>query len=211
MYDAVHVHVSTFPFRCNESCASRWCWTWIWKAGICASSVCRKFRQSTLIKLSNVSALKSTNSEYIINGNYTVSASGPYEVAGTTIDYHRFDGNLKETHHPKRSDGVTEWITSDGPLFEPVHLMVEPKLYLPLHAVSILTHLIRFFHNKLIRELNTSICCRHLSHRPRRDLKLTISHLPKTIFRWITSLKPPTRKATRRRRAEGNASSHGKW
>jgi hypothetical protein len=69
-------------------------------------------------------ALKATNGEYIINGNYTVSPSGPYEASGTIFDYHRFDGNLKETHHHKRSDGVTEWITSAGPLFEPIHLMV---------------------------------------------------------------------------------------
>lgn len=69
-------------------------------------------------------ALKATNGEYIINGNYTVSPSGPYEASGTIFDYHRFDGNLKETHHHKRSDGVTEWITSSGPLFEPIHLMV---------------------------------------------------------------------------------------
>lgn len=79
-------------------------------------------------------ALKSTNGEYIINGNYTVSHSGPYDVAGTTIDYHRFDGNLKETHHPKRSDGVTEWITSTGPLFEPIHLMV--RIHLITHKQS---------------------------------------------------------------------------
>jgi hypothetical protein len=45
----------------------------------------------------NVLALKSTNGEYIINGNYTVSPSGTYEITGTTIDYHRFDGNLKDT------------------------------------------------------------------------------------------------------------------
>jgi hypothetical protein len=49
------------------------------------------------------------------------------EITGATIDYHRFDGNLKETHHPKRSDGVTEWITSSGPLFEPIHLMVRQR------------------------------------------------------------------------------------
>lgn len=77
-----------------------------------------------LINSMNISALKSTNGEYIINGNYTVSHSGPYDVAGTTVNYHRFDGNLKETHQPKRSDGVTEWITSPGPLYEPIHLMV---------------------------------------------------------------------------------------
>lgn len=69
-------------------------------------------------------ALKSTDSEYIINGNYTVSPSGSYDVAGSTFEYHRFDGSLKVPHHQKRSDGVTEWITSAGPLFEPVHLMV---------------------------------------------------------------------------------------
>lgn len=69
--------------------------------------------------------MKSSNGEYIINGNYTVSPIGGYDAAGTTIDYHRFDGNLKETHHHKRNDGVTEWITSAGPLFEPIHLMVK--------------------------------------------------------------------------------------
>ncbi|CRK93983.1 CLUMA_CG007508, isoform A [Clunio marinus] len=72
----------------------------------------------------NFLALKSTGGEYIINGNYTVSHSGSYDAAGSTIDYHRFDGSVKDSHHPKRSDGVTEWITSSGPLFEPIHLMV---------------------------------------------------------------------------------------
>lgn len=73
-------------------------------------------------------ALKSTEGEYIINGNYTVSPSGPYEVTGTSFEYHRLDGSLKATHHQKRSDGVTEWITSDGPLFEPIHLMVRIRI-----------------------------------------------------------------------------------
>lgn len=96
----------------------------------CVSGVCQKFTESKLIKFINVSALKSTNGEYIINGNYTVSPSGPYEVAGTTIDYHRFDENLKETHHHKRSDGVTEWVECSGPLFEPIHLMVNMPVML---------------------------------------------------------------------------------
>lgn len=81
-------------------------------------------------------ALRSTNGDYIINGNYTVSPSGPYEVAGTTIFYHRFDGNAKETHQHKRSDGVTEWITGEGPLYEPIYLMV--RLELDSYGMNIL-------------------------------------------------------------------------
>lgn len=93
--------------------------------------------------------MKSTNGDYVINGNYTVSPSGPYEIGGTTVNYHRFDENLKETHHHKRQDGVTEWITSSGPLFEPIHLMVSMfsmiNNFLKFVFISR-----RFFHNKLI-------------------------------------------------------------
>lgn len=62
-----------------------------------------------------------------MNGNYTVSPSGTYEVAGTSMKYHRLEGNTN-IHH-KRNDGVTEWITSLGPLLEPVHIMVCSKIF----------------------------------------------------------------------------------
>lgn len=58
----------------------------------------------------------------MINGNFTASSSGPYEVGGSIFKYHKLDGNANA--HQKRSDGVTEWITGVGPLLEPVHLMV---------------------------------------------------------------------------------------
>ena len=68
-------------------------------------------------------ALKSTDSKYIINGDYSVSENGPYEAAGSIFDYFRVDSS-NTSKIQKRSDGVTEWITSPGPTYEPVHLMV---------------------------------------------------------------------------------------
>lgn len=69
--------------------------------------------------------LKSSDHKYIINGDYTVSMSGPYEIPGTFIDYRRIDGITNGTTPGYRKiEGVTEWITCTGPTTEPLHLMV---------------------------------------------------------------------------------------
>lgn len=78
---------------------------------------------TSISKINFYIALKSAESKFIINGNYTVSPSGPYEVAGTSLRYHKLDGNANAQN--KRNDGVTEWITILGPILEPVHLMVK--------------------------------------------------------------------------------------
>jgi hypothetical protein len=51
-----------------------------------------------------------------------VSQTGSYEAAGSVFEYNRIDSDSNQ--QDKRSDGITEWITSTGPLYEPVHLMV---------------------------------------------------------------------------------------
>lgn len=69
-------------------------------------------------------ALKSTESKFVINGNYTSSPIGTYEIGGTEFEYFRLDEKSKLIGSNVRNDGVTEWITSSGPLFEPVHLLI---------------------------------------------------------------------------------------
>ena len=68
-------------------------------------------------------ALKTT--EFVINGNYTASSNGKYELGGAEFEYNRIDDKSGDNWKiPKRTDGVKEWITSAGPLFEPVHLLI---------------------------------------------------------------------------------------
>lgn len=55
--------------------------------------------------------------DFVFNGENRMSESRSYEAAGTTFDYHRIDGI-------QHSEGVTEWITSVGPVREPVELLV---------------------------------------------------------------------------------------
>lgn len=69
--------------------------------------------------------LKSSDQKYVINGDFTVSLSGPYEAVGTIFDYRRIDGLTNgSSQGNKKIDGVTEWITCTGPTSEPIHLMV---------------------------------------------------------------------------------------
>jgi len=52
-----------------------------------------------------------------LNGDNAVSESGSYEAVGAVFDYHRIDG-------AQDSNGVTEWITSVGPIRDSLQLMV---------------------------------------------------------------------------------------
>lgn len=61
--------------------------------------------------------LRTSKEESIFNGENTASESGSYEAVGTTFDYHRIDG-------AQDSMGVTEWITSIGPIRDSLQLMV---------------------------------------------------------------------------------------
>ncbi|XP_070496473.1 thrombospondin type-1 domain-containing protein 4 isoform X2 [Chironomus tepperi] len=72
----------------------------------------------------NLLALKSTEAKFIINGNYTSSPVGTYNIGGAEFEYFRLDEKNKLIGSNLRNDGVTEWITSNGPLFEPVHLLI---------------------------------------------------------------------------------------
>lgn len=70
--------------------------------------------------------LKYADQKYIINGDYTISPSGIYDAAGAVFDYRRVDipGKNTTSNGYRKFEGVTEWITSTGPIIEPVHLMV---------------------------------------------------------------------------------------
>ncbi|KAH8287902.1 hypothetical protein KR018_006958, partial [Drosophila ironensis] len=68
----------------------------------------------------NLLVLRTSKEESIFNGENTVSESGTYEAVGTTFDYHRIDG-------AQDSVGVTEWITSVGPIRDSLQLMVYTK------------------------------------------------------------------------------------
>jgi hypothetical protein len=69
-------------------------------------------------------AMKSTDAKFIINGNYTTSPIGTYKIGGAEFEYFRLDEKNKVFGNDMRNDGVTEWLTSSGPLFEPVHLLI---------------------------------------------------------------------------------------
>lgn len=62
-----------------------------------------------------------------MNGDYEISPSGIYNAAGAIFDYRRIDIPAKNTTATgyRKFEGVTEWITSTGPITEPVHLMVD--------------------------------------------------------------------------------------
>ncbi|KAH8410574.1 hypothetical protein KR009_003813 [Drosophila setifemur] len=68
----------------------------------------------------NLLVLRTPKEESIVNGENIVSESGSYEAVGSTFDYHRIDGAVD-------TNGVTEWITSVGPIRESLQLMVFTK------------------------------------------------------------------------------------
>ncbi|KAG5675697.1 hypothetical protein PVAND_005581 [Polypedilum vanderplanki] len=73
----------------------------------------------------NLLALKSIESEFIINGNYTATPSGKYYAAGAEFKYHRIDSSSSDSkERDDKNDEITEWITCAGPLHNPIHIMV---------------------------------------------------------------------------------------
>ncbi|XP_030561294.1 thrombospondin type-1 domain-containing protein 4 isoform X1 [Drosophila novamexicana] len=72
----------------------------------------------------NLLVLRTSEQKSIFNGENEVSESGSYEAAGTTFDYHRIDG-------VQQGEGVTEWITSTGPIKDPVELLVYSNILNP--------------------------------------------------------------------------------
>ncbi|EDX04551.1 thrombospondin type-1 domain-containing protein 4 isoform X1 [Drosophila simulans] len=68
----------------------------------------------------NLLVLRTSKELAIFNGENTVSESGSYEAVGAVFDYHRIDG-AEDSH------GVTEWITSIGPIRDSLQLMVFTK------------------------------------------------------------------------------------
>ena len=88
-----------------------------------------------------VSVLKTHNHKFIINGDNIISPSGQYEAAGTVFDYRRFD----VVRNGSAVDGVTEWITANGPITDPVHILllsqqknlgIKYEYLIPIHADS---------------------------------------------------------------------------
>ncbi|XP_043654552.1 thrombospondin type-1 domain-containing protein 4 isoform X2 [Drosophila teissieri] len=68
----------------------------------------------------NLLVLRTSKEVSIFNGENSVSESGSYEAVGAVFDYHRIDG-------AEDSNGVTEWITSIGPIRDSLQLMVYTK------------------------------------------------------------------------------------
>lgn len=70
--------------------------------------------------------LRTSDGNYITNGNFSVSPSGIYEAAAAQFDYRRLDSLLiNVTDYLGQDDeSVTEWITSTGPTNEDVQLLV---------------------------------------------------------------------------------------
>ncbi|XP_070854221.1 thrombospondin type-1 domain-containing protein 4 isoform X1 [Drosophila suzukii] len=68
----------------------------------------------------NLLVLRTSKEISIFNGDNAVSESGSYEAVGAVFDYHRIDGT-------QDSNGVTEWITSVGPIRDSLQLMVFTK------------------------------------------------------------------------------------
>lgn len=97
--------------------------------------------------------LKTADSKFVINGNYTVSPSGKYDASGTLFEYHRLEGNSMDNTKFKRTDGVSEWMTSLGPLLEPIHLMVKLKKFVQLRRKIIFV----FFKKVLSQQTNPGI------------------------------------------------------
>lgn len=67
------------------------------------------------------------NHEFIINGDNVISDSGVYQAAGAVFDYRRIDDAIETSD--ENVEGVTEWITSTGPIREAIHLMVRQQIH----------------------------------------------------------------------------------
>lgn len=73
--------------------------------------------EEQFIYISTSTVLRTSEQKSIFNGENQISDSGSYEAVGTTFDYHRIDG-------VQQGEGVTEWITSTGPIRDAVELLV---------------------------------------------------------------------------------------
>ncbi|ALC39280.1 CG6232, partial [Drosophila busckii] len=65
----------------------------------------------------NLLVLRTNEEKNVFNGDNVASESGLYEAVGASFDYHRIDGM-------QHGEGVTEWITSMGPIKEAIELLV---------------------------------------------------------------------------------------
>ena len=70
----------------------------------------RNIRVEEVAAANNYLALMDNRGQYILNGNWYIQWSGDYEVAGTTVSYERVDNK--------------ERVVAQGPLQEPLHVMV---------------------------------------------------------------------------------------
>ena len=70
----------------------------------------RNIRVEEVAAANNFLALQNDKGEYYLNGHWFIQWSGDYKIAGTTVHYERA-GNM-------------ESVTAQGPLKEPLHVMV---------------------------------------------------------------------------------------
>ena len=70
----------------------------------------RNIRVEEVAAANNFLALQNDKGEYFLNGHWFIQWSGDYKIAGTTVRYNR-EGNM-------------ESVTAQGPLKEPLHVMV---------------------------------------------------------------------------------------
>ena len=73
----------------------------------------RNIRVEEVAAANNFLALQNNRGEYYLNGHWFIQWSGDYKIAGTTVHYER-EGNM-------------ESVTAQGPLKEPLHVMVSRK------------------------------------------------------------------------------------
>ena len=74
----------------------------------------RNIRVEEVAAANNFLALQNNRGEYYLNGHWFIQWSGDYKIAGTTVHYER-EGNM-------------ESVTAQGPLKEPLHVMVRQTL-----------------------------------------------------------------------------------
>ena len=70
----------------------------------------RNIRIEEVAEANNYLAVRDSEGESLLNGNWYIQWSGDYEAAGTIIHYER--------------DGNKERVESPGPIKEPLHIMV---------------------------------------------------------------------------------------
>lgn len=69
---------------------------------------------SLVLSINLLAALRRADGTFVFNGNWAINWSGEYQAAGTTFNYRRQDVSTPEL------------ISTQGPLTEPIDIMVLP-------------------------------------------------------------------------------------